>query len=330
MRPDVTRSRSRYIEGRARRARAGILARALAGCLAGLGSLSAHPEATELLTALSHAIEAGEERPELFYAKALELRALGRIEEAIADLEQAVLRDKSSVPARKDLARLQATLGDYDRAAQTIAQAREVARAEAPRTLAGVLIVQAEVFLCQAKPRDALSACIDAFDVAVRIPPDWHVVRSRAERACGLHHEALETIKNSVAKAGAGTPILVDALIAAGQTSEALEIIECEIAAAPPNLQWLIKRAQARLPADPVHAAVDLDKAATMLNAAVAAGPPDASVLAQRALTRALLGQVNEAVRDLGAARRSGIDLMQILDIEEQVRRRSTRDRGAE
>ena len=109
------------------------------------------------------------------------------VSEVIADLEHTVQQDRTSVPAWKDLARLQATLGDYDRAAQTIAQAREIARSQAQRTLAGVLIVQAEILLCQSKPHDALSACIEAFDVAVRIPPDWYVVRSRAERACGLN-----------------------------------------------------------------------------------------------------------------------------------------------
>ncbi|MFM1768660.1 MAG: hypothetical protein RJA22_1189 [Verrucomicrobiota bacterium] len=255
----------------------------------------------------------------LLCERAHHYRELGRLADAEADLAAACELAPGDLDAANQLARVQFQRGDTTRARQTLDRALPRARSAGER--APLWLTRAEVRAAAQDYAAALADCEQAF--AASDPDlDWFLLRAQLQLRAGRPADAAAGLRRGFEETG--NAVLeaewIEALIDAGQATEALGRIEGPLAASRWRSSWLLRRARARLAlGDRVRARGDLHEAVRELDSRLVATRPDPSLLLDRGLARALLGDRTAARADLDQARRSGAEAAATWRLESEL-----------
>src|SRR5437867_1708430 len=128
-------------------------------------------------------------RPDLRWRRATEYRALGRLNAARSDLQQAVKLAPGYLPALTDLSRLQLTQGNRRAALRTIQRALALVAEESDR--APLRMVRAEIFSATGDLEKALVDCDCALQHSSGTELDWYLTRSQIQCRLGRFREAV-------------------------------------------------------------------------------------------------------------------------------------------
>jgi tetratricopeptide (TPR) repeat protein len=294
--------------------------RVLAACslaLAGAPTAPAHEGPEHEIEELTALLAQRGESPELLVERAVEYGILGRHPEAKRDLERAIQLDPASLPALRELARLQFRLGQADEALPTVTRALALPIAE--RVDRGsLLVLRAEIRRSQGLLRPALEDC----DAALRLHgenPEWYLLRSDLQRRLKLHRRRLAELAEGIRRTGAGVLEIerVEALLDAGRYRAALERIEPELASSRVRCRWLVRRGRARIGLGR-RTEGEADLRGALMEIANLLDPvrPDASLLLDQARALLLLGDREGARGALESARARGDDPSVVERIE--------------
>ncbi len=249
----------------------------------------------EELTAL---IQSWGEAPELLIERAVEFGVLGKYPEARRDLERAAALDPQSLPALRELARIQLLEGKPQEAIATVTRALGL-KPEEPIDRGALLILRAECLRSEGRSRPALEDC----NAALRLHPtnpEWYLLRSDLQRRLKLHRKRLAGIEEGLKQTGAGVLGIerVEALLDDRQFRAALKRIEPELAASRIQCRWLVRRGRARIGLGQMAAGEeDLRAALAEIEALLDPVRPDPTLLLDQATAFLLIGDRESAVR---------------------------------
>jgi tetratricopeptide (TPR) repeat protein len=187
------------------------------------------------------------ETADLRVARAVELVLVGRMADALRDLERAVLLAPESRDALRELARLQFAMGQVKSADATLTRAVGV-RGGGGVDRGGVLMLRAEVRASVGRVRAALADC----EAAIRGHPghpEWYLFRSELQRRLGRNRSRLAGIERGLAETGSGLLLVerVEVLLDLGHAAEALAIVDRELGMSRVRGRWLVRRGRALL-----------------------------------------------------------------------------------
>lgn len=279
---------------------------------------SAHDSPEHVIEALTARIEGGAQRPDLLWRRATEYRALADLKSAERDLRAALRLQEDFVIARQDLALVELAQGRSSRALRTINRAFRSITNDA--ALAPLRMARAEILCVRKEFAKALADCDSALQHATGSELDWYLTRAQIQRRMGKFDAAANGLKQAFERTGSAVfeAEWIDAMIDAGQYSQALELIEPRLAEVRCQSSWLLRRARVRLgQAETGAAHRDLQIAINELNQRLGGVVLEPSLLADRSLAYALLGDAVLAKRDLTAARKGGADETSLRRIEE-------------
>jgi tetratricopeptide (TPR) repeat protein len=278
-------------------------------CCLLMAPLRAHHEAAVTISELTVQIASNPKITELYYQRGVEYYGIQDYTKARADFQNALQQRPDYLPAKRYLAEITAQEGHVEAALEQLQAAMEAATADHRFLLPTCHGIQAQWLYQLHKLEPALLAVQDALQTP---NPALETVRLHAQilRELGHHDEALACLKSAWEKSKA--VILrndwLDMLIALHRTTEALPIVEAELASTRLRSTWLIRRARLRLQLQQAaEAKADLTEAIAELTPRLATDPPPVTLLCDRALAYALLGRKPEAAADLAAARKLGI-----------------------
>jgi tetratricopeptide (TPR) repeat protein len=284
--------------------------------LGGSGDIRTHDSPEHVVDFLSRQMAREGASPELLFRRATEYRVLGHWSRARADLKEALRLEPDFILARAEMSRIFLEEGKPDQALQAVNEAlRKAPPASAPAFL---YMIRAEIRLRQADCQRALADCAEAFKGEPE-DLDWYLIRSRAQALAGKREEAVRGLREGFERTGSFVLKIewIEALIDAGLDREALRAIQPELEASRWRSSWLIRRARARLGlAEKEAAGSDLKRAIEEINLRLKPDRPDLTLLADRGLARALLGQIEEARRDLLAAKSRGAEAWAVRRLE--------------
>jgi tetratricopeptide (TPR) repeat protein len=271
--------------------------------LAGLLILSAqlvcgHESPEHEIKALTAQMAASGQTAELLRRRATEWRALGKLNEAAADLRKAVSISPRSVALLCELAQVEAAGRRYDRAIKTVDQALALTADEGNR--AGIYMLRAEILESKGDYDTALADCMRAF-AAASPAIDWYLIRSRLQARAGKWRECAAGLQQGFEETGSAVLEIewIDAMLDAGQFQSALERIERYARRGRWRSGWLIRRARVQIGTGHTAAAqANLEKAQAELTERLTAGKPEISLLIERGFAQALLKNVPAAKED--------------------------------
>lgn len=265
----------------------------------------AHDGPEHEIAELTLRIEAGESA-DLLTQRAIEYQVLGKYAEAAKDLERALKLEEGSVLAMRELIRAQFSLGKTNEALSTATRAVKLLRPGPDH--AYVLMLRADLLR---RAREFQKALDDA-NTAVREYPgnvEWYLTRSQLHALLNQKTERIKGLDEGIKATGSGLldTERVDALIADGQSDEALALIEKELKSSRLRSSWLIRRAKVRLGIGKSEGAkADLEAAIDELDRRLNTKFVDASLLVDRGTALDLLGKPADARKDYEQARDKG------------------------
>jgi tetratricopeptide (TPR) repeat protein len=247
------------------------------------------------------------EKAEWLMERAVEYTVLGKLADAMKDLERAAVLDPHSIPIQRELGRVQLLDGKAKEALVTVTRGLSL-KTDEPADVASLRMLRAEILRSQNENKKALEDC----DAGLRLHkqnPEWYLLRSDLHRRLKLHKERLAGIEDGIKETGAGVLGIerVEAMIDSGQFQAALKIAETELADSRIKSSWLIRQARAKLglgkKAEAEAALKEaLEEIATRLNPK----NPDVPLLLDKALAFELLGENKDALRTYEEARDKG------------------------
>ncbi len=265
----------------------------------------AHEGPEHEIAELTLRIEAGESA-DLLTQRAIEYQVIGKYAEAAKDLERALKLEEGSVLALRELIRAQFSLGKTNEALSTATRAVKLLRPGPDH--AYVLMLRADLLRLS---RDLQKALDDA-NTAIREYPgnvEWYLTRSQLHALLNQKTERIKGLDEGIKATGSGLldTERVDALIADGQSDEALALIEKELKSSRLRSSWLIRRAKVRLGTGRSEdAKADLEAAIDELDRRLNTKFVDASLLVDRGTALDLLGKPADARKDYEQARDKG------------------------
>ncbi len=275
-------------------------------CLITSGAL-AHHDVEGTVKALSAKI-AKAPTADLYHDRAVEYRALRKPEKAITDLREALKIKPSHRSATVALIPLLLESGKNDEALQRAnAHLKTVSRGPA----------QLEAYFLAARVFEALGEYHHArvFSLAIdRIYPEHDasvdLFHARMLRKIGAHPEAADVLKDAWKRTG--SVVLrnqwIDAALTVGKTSEALPIIEKELADSRFRSSWLIRRARAHRHLKQLEQAnTDLQAALNELTPRINKDRPDLTLISDRGFANLLMGNLKKAQEDLVFLKKSSL-----------------------
>jgi tetratricopeptide (TPR) repeat protein len=272
----------------------------------------AHEGPEHEIEELTERMKVNGETAELLTERAVEFRVLGKLAEATKDLERAAALDPTSLPTRRELARVLFLDGKADDALAEVARGLKL-DAEEPVDTASLRVLRAEILRSKNDNKKALEDCEAALHLHKQ-NPEWFLLRSDLQRRLKAHKERLAGLDEGIAATGAGVLEIerVEALIDAGQPDAALTVIARELAESRIKSSWLIRRARALLALGKKTAAeIDLKDALEEISGRLNPKTPDAPLLLDKALAHELLGEKKDALRGYEEARDKGADGLQ-------------------
>lgn len=265
----------------------------------------AHEGPEHEIAELTLRIEAGESA-DLLTQRAIEYQVIGKYAEAAKDLERALKLEEGSVLALRELIRAQFSLGKTNEALSTATRAVKLLRPGPDH--AYVLMLRADLLRLS---RDLQKALDDA-NTAIREYPgnvEWYLTRSQLHALLNQKTERIKGLDEGIKATGSGLldTERVDALIADGQSDEALALIEKELKSSRLRSSWLIRRAKVWLGTGKSEdAKADLEAAIAELDRRLNTKFVDASLLVDRGTALDLLGKPADARKDYEQARDKG------------------------
>ena len=247
------------------------------------------------------------ESADLLIERAIEYRVMGKLAEAVGDLERAAVLEPRSTAIRRELGRALFLSGKINEALSAATLGLTL-KTDEPAELASLRMLRAEIFRSQNDNRKAVEDC----DAALRLHkgnPEWYLLRSDVQRRLKMHKERVAGLDEGIRETGAGILEIerVEALLDAGQSNAALAIIERELADSRIKSSWLIRRARALLALGNTAGAGDnLRSALEEIGKRLNPKTPDVPLLMDKAAAHELLGEKKEALRVYEEARDKG------------------------
>lgn len=254
---------------------------------------------------------------ELRVDRAVEYSILGRTAEARRDLEQALRLDPASLPASRELARLQFRTGSPAEALETVSRAL-AGKGGDPVEQGSLHILRAEILLSL----NRLSPALDDCQAAIRrhpSQPEWYLLRSELQRRLKRNRSRIAGLEDGLARTGSGLLMVerIEALLDAGRFRTALKAIEPELASSRVRCRWLVRRGRARLGLGETEPGrEDLRDALGEIETLLDPKHPDPSLLLDQAAAHTLLGDGEAAERSLRSARDHGAQPEAVRRIE--------------
>ena len=287
--------------------------------LTALTHATAHESPSHTLEQLNKHI-AEKPSPELLFQRAMAHQALGNTNQAAADLHAATTARPNELGWQ--LARCRVELS-ANRPAKALAIASKSLRLAKNADLrAQVHILRAEAYHATGKSKPSLHACQLAFKEVPKGEVSWYLLRSDNQRKLGRFEPRIRGLRAGL-KHYPGSILkshLAEAMIDAGQHSEALAIIEKEIPTLRWKSAWLIRRARAyqgisRLTDAQADLQVAMDEINTRLNPA----KPDPLLLADKARIFLLSGDHASAAATTKLMRKHRAPHWLIKNIEDEL-----------
>jgi tetratricopeptide (TPR) repeat protein len=254
--------------------------------------LPAHDSPEHTVEALTTLMDRAGQTPDRLFQRATELRALGHLDQAAADLEAALELDSRYVPAALGLCRIRMAQSDLE--AGLDLSARALASLDlSGRQRAELLIIRAQLLQRCGQWTDALAACNQALKEP-QPPVDWYLVRSRLQRYLQLDDQRISDLERAWQQTGSAVVQIefIEALIDARKWDQALAHLQPELASARWQSAWLIRRARVRLGQGAQAAGrADLQRAIDEINTRLNPARPDVTLVADRAFAHELLGE---------------------------------------
>jgi tetratricopeptide (TPR) repeat protein len=271
------------------------------------GTAIAHDGPEHVIEALTARMAREGTSASLLYRRAVEYRALGRLDRAAEDLAAAVRNAPSYVPAQRELCLVRLAQGRNDDALAAINQALSLTVSERDR--APLYMVRTQVHAEGGRDAAALSDCERAFRRGGS-EVDWYLTRVRLQARLGRWDAALTGLRQGIQQTGGSAVLkveLVETLIDAGRYNEALARIEPELKTVRWQSAWRIRRGRALLGQNKTaQAQAELEAAIAEMEPRIRPRTPDLMLVADRGLAYALLGDRTRARRDLEAVRSGG------------------------
>jgi len=262
------------------------------------GGLSAHEGPEQDIEDLTAQIATFGETAERLLERAIEYRVLGRLKEAMNDLERASKLEAGRTGLKRELARVQDGLGRTNEALSTVEAGLLIAGAD-PDEEASLRMLRGEFLAARGSPAKAL----EEFDSAIRLHhenAEWYLRRSVLHRALGKHDERLAGLEEGIRETGSGMLEIerIEALLDAARWETALGVITPELESSRLKASWRIRRARALLGLGrKPEAGPDLRAAIAEIEARLGPGIREPSLLADVGLAHELLGEADEAKR---------------------------------
>lgn len=255
----------------------------------------------------------------LLLSRASDYRVLGRLELAIADLQQALKLEPKQVGALVELARIHLTMRKIDAA---LRWSNKALAAAPPGDHAYLYALRADIYAAKNQYQKALSDYNRALtDDAMQV--DWYLNRARLQELLRLSAERIAGLAHGTKKTGSVTleNEWIEALIDGGQADRALPLIESHLRQARLKSSWRIRRARAlsALNSHEKHSPQiqeELNQAISEINARLNPSQPDPSLLLDRALAYSLMGEKVKARHDIDLAQKHGATIRQVTSIE--------------
>ncbi len=268
---------------------------------------AAHDGPEHEIEELTERLAAEGDSADLLLQRAIEFKVLGKLSEAIEDLERSLELDSGSALAHRELSKNCLAIGKPEEALRAANRGLGLRLPSADH--ASLLAVRAEILGARGKRRDALRD----LDEAIKLLPanvEWYLSRSQLHARLNLRTSRIRGLEQGIEATGGSVLIAewVDALIADGQNTKALITVEKELSDSRCQSFWLIRRAQIRQAArDAKGASADLTTALEELAGRIHPVSPDPQLLAERGLAQELLGNKEAARKDYEAAREKGV-----------------------
>ncbi|MBI1841158.1 MAG: hypothetical protein HYR88_09935 [Verrucomicrobia bacterium] len=257
---------------------------------------------------LTDAIKATGETADLLLQRAIEYRVLGKMSEALRDLEEAARLESYGLPISRELAKVQFGLGKTNEAIDTVTKAVGGKSLEATDR-ANLLILRSGFYQARSEYKKSIEDANQAIQL-YDLNPEWYLQRSALQLAANLPKERLAGIEAGIGRTGAGVLDVekIEALLDDKQFSAALPLIDKEIESSRIRSSWLIRRAKAHFGlGSNDRARADLKEAFDEIQPRIQLAAPDVSLLIDRATIHELLGEKElartsyELARDAGA-----------------------------
>ena len=268
----------------------------------------AHDSPEHVVEALTARIAREGKTAPLLYRRAVEYRALGKLDRAAGDLQEARKADPAYVPAHRELCLVRLAEGRNSDALAAIDQAIGLVSGERER--APLYLVRARVHADGGRDAAALADCERAFRQHAG-EVDWYLLRARLQARVGVWDACLDGLKQGIEQTRSAVLEVefVETLIDAGRCREALARIEPELQDARWQSAWRLRRGRALLGlGEKPRAQEDFRAAIAEMGPRIRPEAPDLMLVAERGLAYALLGDRAQAERDLAAVRKRGVD----------------------
>jgi len=273
----------------------------------------AHDSPEHEIEALTQRMALSGRTADLLARRATEWRALGKLENAAADLRAALTLSTNSTALWCELASVLMLRGAHSEALQAANHA--ITLAPAATEQAPLRMFRAEVHENAGQYEAGLADCSFAFAHDAPMP-DWYLTRARLQTRCGLFAESVRGLKEGFDKTGSVVLEIewIEAMIDAGQTAAALGRIEPHLKRARWQGSWLVRRARAQIAGE--EAKNDLRNALAEFERRIKPDRPEATLIAERGLAHALLGERTAASKDLALSRRLEAPASALLRLE--------------
>ena len=258
---------------------------------------------------LTEAMKATGETADLLLQRAIEYRVLGKMSEALRDLEEASRMDIGTLPVPRELAKVQFSTGKTNEAIDTLTK---VIHAKSAMTSehANLLMIRSGFYQARSDFKKAIEDSNQAIAL-YETNPEWYLQRSALHLAANQPKERMAGIQAGIEKTGAGVLDVekIDALIDAKNFTNAIPLIEKELNSSRIRSSWLIRRAKAQLGLQHKELAIaDLKEALEEIQPRIHSAAPDVSLLLDRALIHELLGEKEPARSSYELARDAGAE----------------------
>ena len=289
----------------------------------GPGRLRADPGHEKIIASLTEQIAAGSRDPALYFQRGWNYREMPQAPAGAARLDflKALELDAGFLPAKRELARLEAEEGKLEDAVRRLRGALDPAPARPTAELAGCWSLLADYLLLLNRAEEARTAAEAGLQTAGGLTVDLTLTLGEALRRLHREGERIRCLTGAARAVHSAIleDALTDALIDARHIAEAQPRVENGLAGSRWKAPWLIRRARLRLAVagEQESASGDLRAALAEIQGRMADGlPAGPEVFCDRGIVRALLGESTAARQDLAMAIARGAEPWRLRVLE--------------
>jgi len=275
------------------------LVSSLLGVILCMGVACAHDGPEHQIEVLSERLIREGNSADVLLERAIEYRVLGRLTQAVRDLERAVRLAPADSLVLRELAQIELQRGRVSKALLWVQRTLEIPDLAAGERSA-VLMTRSHCRGIEGAGMKALEDCSEALRWNPQLVSAY-LERSAWQRRLRLPQERILGLEEGIQKTGAGLLVAerIEALIDDGQWQQALEAVEPELTSSRLQGSWRIRRARALKGLGRwSEAERDLLSALEEIELRMPRQVKDSSLILDRALARELLGQTEAAIQD--------------------------------